>query len=166
MSSKHPVHVPTAAGLVLAVMTAALPAAAAGTVEVSWLQPERYSDAGRTDGERERTMKSLADHFAQLGRLLPDGQTLKLEVLDVDLAGEIEPRPRQDVRIVRGGADWPRMTLRYTLQEGSQTLKSGEARLADMDYQFGVPALNLRDDELRYEKRMIEHWFSQNFGAN
>jgi len=166
MSSKRHLHVPTAVGLALALLSAALPAAAAGLVEVSWLQPERYSDAGRTDGERERTMKSLGDAFAQLGRLLPDGQTLKLEVLDVDLAGEIEPHPRQDMRIVRGGADWPRMTLRYTLQEGSRTLKSGEARLADMDYQFGVPPVNLREDELRYERRMIEHWFGQNFGAN
>jgi len=166
MSSKHPLHVPTAVALALALLTAALPPAAAGTVEVNWLQPERYSDAGRTDGERERTMKSLGDAFAQLGRLLPDGQTLKLEVLDVDLAGEIEPHPRQDMRIVRGGADWPRMTLRYTLQEGSRTLKSGEARLADMNYLFDTLPVRLRDGELPYEKRMIQHWFGQNLAAD
>lgn len=166
MSSKHRTHPLTAAGLALALLSAALPAAAAGMVEVSWLQPERYSDAGRTFSDRERTMKSLGATFTQLGRQLPDGQTLKLEVLDVDLAGEVELHPRQDMRIVRGGADWPKITLRYTLQAGDKTLRSGEARLADMNYLFAVPPVRLREGDLPYEQRMIEHWFGQNFAAD
>ena len=138
-----------------------LPAAAAGRVEISWLQPERYSDAGRTVSDRERTMKALGGAFTQLGRQLPDGQTLKLEVLDVDLAGEIYPHPRQDMRIVRGGADWPKITLRYALQAGDETLKAGEVRLADMNYLFDMLPVRLRGDDLPYEKRMIEQWFGQ-----
>jgi hypothetical protein len=135
-------------------------------VEVSWLQPERYSDAGRTVSDRERTMKSLGSTFAKLGRQLPDGQTLRLEVLDVDLAGEVEPHPRRDMRIVRGGADWPTITLRYTLQAGDETLKAGEARLADMNYLFAVPPVSRHEGDLPYEKRMIDHWFGQNFPAD
>jgi len=166
MPSEHPAHTPTALALALALLTAALPAAAAGVVEVSWLQPERFSDAGRTASDRERTMKSLGAAFAQLGRQMPDGQALKLEVLDVDLAGEIEPGARQDMRIVRGGADWPKITLRYALQARDVTLKAGEARLADMNYLFVTPPVRLRDGDLPYEKRMIEHWFGQNFAAD
>ena len=166
MSSKRHLHTPTAVGLALALLSAALPATAAGTVEVSWLQPERYSDAGRTASERERTMSSLGAVFTQLARQLPDGQTLKLEVLDVDLAGEIEPHPRQDMRIVRGGTDWPKITLRYALQAGGETLKAGEARLADMNYLFDTLPARLLDVEMAYEKRMIEQWFGQNFAAD
>lgn len=150
----------------LAVAVSVVPAAAAGTVEVSWLQPERYSDAGRSVADRERTMKSLGEYLIQLGRQLPDGQTLKLEVLDVDLAGMVEPHGAQEMRILRGGADWPRMTVRYTLQHGEQRLKSGEARLADMNYFFFPRGLGMHGTDLAYEKRMIGQWFGENFAAD
>lgn len=150
----------------VALALSVLPAAAAGSVEVSWLQPDRYSDAGRSAVDREHTMKSLGEYLTQLGQQLPDGQTLKLEVLDVDLAGAVEARRAQEVRILRGGADWPRMTVRYTLQRGAQTLKAGVARLADMDYFFSQHGLATHGSELAYEKRMIGQWFSENFAAD
>ncbi len=149
----------------VALAVSMLPAVAAGTVEVSWLQPERYSDAGRSVVDRERTMKSLGEYFTRLGRQLPDGQTLKVEVLDVDLAGEIEPHGWNEVRILRGRADWPRMTVRYTLQAGGQTLKAGEARLADMNYFVFPHGLGVHGTDLAYEKRMIGQWFGDNFAG-
>ncbi len=149
----------------VALAVAVLPATAAGTVQVSWLQPERYTDAGPTVAERERTMKSLGEYMTQLGRQLPDGQTLSIEVLDVDLAGVVEPH-RLDKRILRGGADWPRLIVRYTLQHGAQTLKAGEARLADMDYLVFRHGLGMHDSELAYEKRMLGRWFGEHFGAD
>ena len=149
----------------VALAVSGLSAAAAGTVQVSWLQPERYTDAGPTGAERERTMKSLGEHFTQLGRQLPDGQTLAIEVLDVDLAGVVESHRLQDKRVLRGGADWPRLTVRYTLQHGAQTLKAGEARIADMDYLFFRHGLGMHGSELAYEKRMIDRWFGEHFGA-
>ncbi len=136
------------------------PAQAGGGVEVNWLQPEQYSDAGRSVIDRERTLKSLAMHIQTLGRQLPDGQTLRLEVLDLDLAGEMEPWGWHELRVLRGRADWPRMTVRYTLQAGGQTLKAGEAQLADMSYLDRV-----RDGELAHEKRMVDRWFKTTFVA-
>jgi len=56
--------------------------------------------------------------------------------------------------------------LRYALQARDVTLKAGEARLADMNYLFVTPPVRLRDGDLPYEKRMIEHWFGQNFAAD
>ncbi|MDP1650531.1 MAG: DUF3016 domain-containing protein [Rubrivivax sp.] len=150
----------------VALAVSVLPAAASGTVEVSWLQPERYSDAGRSVADRERTMKSLGEYFTQLGRQLPDRQTLKLEVLDVDLAGEVEPYGWHEVRILRGRADWPRMTLRYTLQDGEQTLKADEAQLSDMNYFAFQHGLGMHGADLAYEKRMIGQWFGENFAAD
>lgn len=134
--------------------------ASAGQVEVSWVDPDQFADAGRSVVDRERTMGALGEHVKRWGRLLPDGQTLKLEVLDVDLAGEIEPYGWHQVRILRGRADWPHLKLRYTLQAGDRTLKSGEADLADMHYRLGD-----RSSELGFEKRMLDQWFRNTFAA-
>jgi hypothetical protein len=96
---------------------------------------------------------------------LPDGQTLRLEVLDFDLAGTLEPFGFGDLRVLRGRADWPRMTLRYTLQSDGRTLKAGHAQLSDMNYRFDLRGYELRQGELGYEKRMVLQWFDQNFAA-
>ena len=140
------------------------PAHAAGSVEVQWLDPAQYSDAGRSAIDRERVTRILGDHLQKLGRLLPDGQLLKLQVTDLDLAGEIEPFRWHDLRVLRGRADWPRMSLRYTLSADSRTLKTGDARLQDMGYPFGT-LVSARQGDLGYEKRMVEQWFKAEFST-
>ena len=79
---------------------------------------------------------------------------------DLDLAGRLEPSRRgdRDIRIMRGGADWPRMTLHYSVESGGKVIKGGDAQLQDMDYQFHASRLT-DGDPLRYEKRMIDDWF-------
>ena len=69
-----------AATLCLAI--AAPQAHAAGSVEVQWLKPDTYADAGRSHVDRERVMKSLSEHLQKLGKQLPDGQLLKLDVTE------------------------------------------------------------------------------------
>ena len=66
---------------------------------------ERFTDVGFATIDRERTLQSLTQHFEALGRRLPDGQTLRVEVLDVNLAGEVWPRGPSEVRVLRGRAD-------------------------------------------------------------
>ena len=143
-------------------LVALLPAAAqaAGRVEVAWIEPASYRDAGPTTWERERVLQTLGTHLGQWSRALPDGQTLRIEVTDLDLAGEIRPFSWHDARVLRGGADWPQMSLRYTLQADGRTLKSGEARLSDLGYQFAR-----RSETLGYEKAMIDRWFRQELSA-
>jgi hypothetical protein len=146
--------------LALGTLAAVAPAGATGTAQVSYVQPEKFADAGWGSVDRERTLKSLSEHFHVLGKRLPDGQTLRVEVLDVDLAGEVWPRGMNEVRILRGGADWPRMTLRYTVLDGMRTLKSGETRIADMNYLLNPQRLQHHTD-LPYEKRMLDVWFKE-----
>lgn len=143
----------------------ALPAQAAGTVEVSYIQPEKFIDIGFGNYDRERNQASLNESFQRLARLLPDGQALKIEVLDVDLAGELKPGSARDIRIVRGGADWPRIKLRYSLQAGNTTLKAGEDNLADMNYLFSQRTIIARDGGLPYEQRLINRWFTETFAS-
>jgi len=152
----------------LAAATLALTGAAqaAGVAEVKWIEPEKFHDIGFGSVERERNQQALEDIFKQLARQLPDGQTLKVEVMQVDLAGEVRPGSVRDYRVVRGGVDWPRMTLRYSLQAGTQTLKSGEAQVADMNYLFAGRPAQAHEGPLPYEKRMLTRWFEETFGSD
>lgn len=139
-------------------------ALAAGSTQVSYVHPEKFTDAGFGSFDRNRTLQSLTQHLEALGKRLPDGQTLLVEVLDVDLAGEVWPRGAHEARVLRGRADWPHMTLRYTVLDGSRTVKAGEARLADMSYLFDQRRLAQYGD-LPYEKRMLERWFNEQIAA-
>jgi hypothetical protein len=144
---------------------ATTPAQAAGKIEVNWVHPESYIDAGQSTSDRLRVMTALGQYLGKLGGELPDGQTLHLDVLDVDLAGELRPFGTQDVRVLRGRADWPQIRLRYTLVSSGATLKTGEAQIDDMGYMLGPDGEQQHWGELPYEKRMLHQWFEQNFRA-
>ena len=146
-----------------ALIALAQPVRAAGSAEVRFVEPQNFRDAGRSALERERALASLGAHLEQLAQRLPDGQRLRIEVLDVDLAGEQIPRRGYDVRVLRGGADWPQLHLRWALVQGERTLKSGEERLADLGYMQGRPGLNGSEGDLPHEKRMLTTWFRGEF---
>ncbi len=147
--------------LLALVAAAASTGAAAGEVSVSSAKPARFSDAGATPAEEQATVDALAKHLQALGkRYLPADQTLKVEVLDVDLAGAVRPSARAgtNLRIMNGGADRPRIKLRYTLEANGQPLLSGEESVADMNYANGFGGTR-GSDPLHYEKRMLDNWF-------
>ncbi|WGG49910.1 DUF3016 domain-containing protein [Rugamonas sp. DEMB1] len=138
-------------------------AGARADVNIHYVEPERFSDVPFSPVERERVLKQLSEHLAKLGRQLPAGQTLKVEVLDVDLAGRMYPRRGGDeIRVMNGGADWPRLHLRYTLEAGGQLLRSGDDELSNMNYQDRISRYG-GDDALRYEKQMLDEWFAKRF---
>ena len=152
--------------LLLSCITATVAStAAAGTVTVSFVNAPGFSDAGSTPWEEKSNLHALAQHLQGLGqRLLPADQVLKVEVLDVDLAGTMRPSRRAgaDLRIVRGGADWPRINLRYTLEVNGKPWRSGEESVADMNYSNGL--VGVRGSEpLHYEKHMLDAWFKARF---
>lgn len=139
---------------------APIAACAAGTVQLNFVEPATFADAGRTPLETGRTTRSLADFVQKrLAPQLPDGQVLTIDVTDIDLAGESRFTSRGDIRVVRGGADWPRISLRWTLADGGRTVKQGDERLADMDYLMHVPRSYGGETDLPYEKRLLADWF-------
>lgn len=137
-------------------------AALAGGVSVTYTHPDSFADLPFTPSEREEVLKGLAQHFEKLGKTLPADQELKIEVLDVDLAGRQIPglRSGRDIRVMRGAADWPRMHLRYSLESGGKSLSSGDVNLADMGY-IDRPSRYYDGDQLRFEKVMIDDWFKK-----
>jgi hypothetical protein len=155
---------PWRAALAGALLAAASAAALAGQVEVAFTQPEHFFDAGVTPVDRERNLSELSAFLKGLGqRFLASDETLKVEFTQVDLAGEPKPvHNGRELRIARGGADFPSLTLRYTLQRGSQVLAQGEETLKDMDYTNHLRD-GFSDQPLGYEKRMLDLWFHRHF---
>lgn len=153
--------------LIPALLLAAVAAQAAGTVKVAFVEADRFTDIGRGASDRAATLKALEQHLQRLGqRHLADGQTLTLEITDIDLAGSLKPwrRSAEEIRVVKGTADWPRITLRYALEAQGQAVKRGEAQVADMNY-TGHIGSHGSGDPLRYEKQMLDAWFKSTFAA-
>ena len=136
---------------------------AAGSAEVRFVEPATFTDAGSNPMDRERALATLAAHIEQLAHRLPEGQRLRVDVLDVDLAGEPIFRRGNDVRVLRGGADWPRLHLRWSLTQGERTLKSGDERLSDLGYLQSRIGLAAADGDLPFEKRLLTNWFRGQF---
>jgi hypothetical protein len=147
-----------------ALLAAAAAAQAAGTVNVSFVEPDKYYDSGNSQFDKPANLKTIEQFLQELGRRhLPDGQVLHIEVLNIDLAGYVRPtRQTSDLRIVRGKADWPSFQLRYALSAGGQPVKNGEERVADLNYSGHIATYGTRDP-LRYEKQMLESWFRARF---
>lgn len=151
--------------IALAALLALASAAAAG-VDVRFVGAERYSDLDfRNPYTRERLVREF-DRFLRTegARHLRPGQTLRIEVLDIDLAGRQEPwRMRLgDVRVMRDITP-PAMKLRYVLEERGRVIRRGEERLLDWDYLSNISARN-SSEWLPYEKAMLRDWLRRRFG--
>jgi hypothetical protein len=149
----------------LALAACAASALASGKVQVQFVQPEKFADIRDQAFSRERHLEQLRQLLERAAApYVADDQTLKIDVLDVDLAGEPKPDARiHDLRVLRGKADWPRIDLRYTLETPGRPARSGQASVKDMAYlQRGVGGLPV-DEPLRYERRMIDEWFKAEF---
>jgi len=150
-----------------ALLLAAAGAASAGTVSVNYQNADQYADLPIWKQDRAELLKEFTEHFQHLAQRLPVNQHLNITVTDIDLAGRLEPNRRHfidDVRILRGGADWPTMELSYALEQDGQVIASGQEHLKNMMY---LERLNKYSsgDPLRYEKPMMDDWFKSAFGS-
>lgn len=143
-------------GLVVALLASAAGASAAATV--TYINPDKMTDVPRFSSDRESMEMIFRDHLNQLASQLPAGQELKVEFIDIDLAGDVFPRvPVRDIRVMKGRADWPRMHLRYSVEQDGKVLRSGDRELADANYLMGSRSYN--QDLYGHEKQMLDEWF-------
>ncbi|MBY0240555.1 MAG: DUF3016 domain-containing protein [Burkholderiaceae bacterium] len=154
------------AAAVLATGAALTAGAALAGATVTYIEPDKFIDVPFSPIDRERVLKELTDHFTRLGKQLPAGQDLTVEVTELDLAGRIEPTRRSgnEIRLLTGGADWPRMHLRYRLTQNGQVLNSGESDLASLNYLQEMNRYG-SSETLRHEKQMIDAWFGKTFNV-
>lgn len=141
-----------------AIIFAIAAASAAAEANVSYLKPTEMTDVPRHYKDLETMEFTFTEHLKQLSEKLPAGQVLKVEFLDIDLAGDVFPRVAvRDIRVTKGQADWPRIHLRYSIEQDGKIISSGEKKLADPNYQMGI---NTYQQELyAYEKQMLDTWF-------
>jgi hypothetical protein len=154
------------AAIAFAVLAATpLSVEAAGSVDVTFVNPERYRDIGdRFTGQRSGVLKEIESYFDYLGeRYLKHGQVLSVEVLNIDLAGQYEPWrfELRNVRIMRDVTP-PRFRLRYALVDRGKLLVRAEENVADMTYLWGGGS-TYGDQRLGYEKKMLRDWFRRRF---
>lgn len=156
----------------LVVAASASAAASAAMLSVVFVDPDKFTDAAYshpqgTEQQRAEVLRDIERHLRQLAeRGLPAGDALRIEVLDIDLAGWFEPfrlRTGTDVRVLRD-ITWPRIKLRYTLTRGDRVIASAEERVADLNYLMTVNRYG-SSDRLRYEKAMLDDWFSRRIAA-
>ncbi len=138
--------------------------AARADVPVNFIKPESFVDIKDNSGFRdEDVLKDIEKHLVvQAQKYLP-GKDVRIDVTDVDLAGQVEPIGRSTtwVRVMRT-VTLPTIWLNYEVREDGKVVRQGKAVLRDMNYQSGFNNY-FSSDTLRYEKRMIDHWFQTEF---
>jgi hypothetical protein len=143
---------------------AAAAASAGGVVNVTFVDPDKFYDAGNSKIDVPANLKAIEEHLQGLGRrYLPDGQVLNITVLDVDLAGYTRiTRSGQMVRLAISLADYPKFTVHYSVLADGQQIKSGDEVVTDMDYNRNGQSY-AQWDPLRIEKRTLDDWFRVRF---
>lgn len=154
-----------ASRIVLLALAIAGGPAFAGTAEVRFIHPEKFSDLGTYRSDDQYNMDTLARYIQRLAQQLPADQVLKVDVLDVDLAGEPRDIRNGRIRIARD-VSFPVIRLRYTLESGGQVLRTGEERLTDLNYRHHIRDARYSTTSLYYEKHMLDEWFRREFGTN
>lgn len=144
------------------------PLAASAIVTVEFDSPGQFRDASLEDryavDAGEPALQEISRHLQKLGeRYLAPGETLTVEVLDVDLAGRFEPwRQRLHGVRIMNSVTWPMIRLRYTLERDGRTKMSAEERVIDQVY-LGRHRTYFSSDRLGYEKQMLDDWFRARF---
>lgn len=135
-------------------------------VQVSWQQPEKFTDIRPSNSSKkayqERVIKAFDKIWAEIAKDLPVGYQLAITVKDLDLAGDVNPMYRidhNDVRVVKD-IYFPRMTIDYRLTDASgQAVDAGQdVKIKDMSFMSSQPS-GFRGDEFGYEKRMLKDWY-------
>ena len=147
-------------------------ALAQAEVNIEWKNPDDYRDIRPVNSTRasfrKHVFSEIEEYMRKLAKGLPDGQTLALEVTDVDLAGQVWPGhfvgidTSSDVRLIKR-IDIPRMEFAYKLTDGDGKLvQEGLAKIKDMAFQDRT-SRTFSQDSLRYEKSMLRDWFNDTF---
>ena len=135
-------------------------------VSVTWKQPESFRDVRTTAGSQQRyqelIFEILTEQFSDMAKIfLAPEQTLFIEVIDLDLAGETRRSSTtgRQFRILTGVTP-PAISFNYKIIQGEEIIKSDNVRLTDLNYQSSVSGI-YGDGVLIYEKQLIRDWASK-----
>lgn len=152
--------------LAAALLIAAGPAAAA--FQIRFVEPERFTDASLDTGygSDARVLRVIEQHLQGLAdRCLDPGQTLEIQVLDIDLAGRQEWWNRAgayDLRVMRE-ITWPRIDIAYALRRDNADVIEAREKISDMNYLLNSAYVRGDSAPLPYERAMLTSWFERKF---
>jgi hypothetical protein len=141
----------------------------AADVKVTWTEPGKYRDIYPGNQGRKRfqesTFKELEKHLLKLAKALPESQTLKIDVTDVDLAGDVHASRMRDIRVIKE-IYFPRIKFSYKLiNEEQAIIQSGDVNIKDMNFMMGISS-RYRNKSLGYEIKLLDDWFKDQFVDN
>jgi hypothetical protein len=135
-------------------------------VQVNFVKPESFSDIKDNQGFRKPEVLDEIKVYlvAEFQKRMP-GKDVRIDVTDVDLAGEYEPFfwRHEGLRVMRS-ITAPSIELSYEVREGQKVVQQGQTRLRDTNYQNGFNSFDT-SDPLRYEKRMLDRWMQREFST-
>lgn len=161
---------PNRVHIITALLLSVLPWMAEAAVQTQFVAPEKYRDAiprdsGARASAKDPTLVEIGKHLDTLGkRYLAADETLRIKVLDLDLAGELKPiGNHMELIRLKNTLYWPSMRVSYELEKDGKIQAKGEETISDMSYL--EHANHYADgDSLRHEKLMLEDWFARKFG--
>jgi len=139
-------------------------AAFAGTADVRFVNPDKFTDLGTYKSDEQYNMNTLSRYIQRLAQQLPPDQVLRVDVLDVDLAGEVRQTRNGSIRVARDVA-YPVMQLHWSIESGGRVLRSGDQRLTDLNYRHHLRDARYSTTDLYYEKHMLDDWFRTEFAS-
>lgn len=145
------------------------PGAQAAMLAFEHGDPGKFLDVRATQESQTKfeqtVMSELEEQFREEAAALPDNQTLKVTVTDVDLAGDIEYFHRWypfGLRVIRN-VDVPRLEFSYELRDANgEVIKAGEENIRDLNFR-GQVLVQRNLEPLDYEREMISEWYAKTF---
>lgn len=132
-----------------------------GAATVQFIEPQRFTDfveAGAAPANQDRLMRNLDDFIQRTGRqIVPAGQTLELDITDIDLPGQMSRGPRS-TRVIRGNES-AQVRLNYRLLDaGGDVRREGSERLTRNPTSLGIQRSFDRDRNLKLVADAIRAW--------
>ena len=122
-----------------------------------------YTDVGASVTNQSNFNRAVQTNFQQFFDMfaslhLPSGYTLEVEIVELDLAGEVRGSPTVQNTRRHASTLPPSMVLTWELQdvEGKVVAGSENEQLIDRNH---LTRVNTRNTAFRYEMALIEDWF-------
>lgn len=132
--------------------------------KVTFKNPDEFRDIRSADQSKRKFQKSLlnklSSYVEKLSKDLPDGYSVHIAFTDIDLAGRVDYQfdMSRELRVIRH-QDTPKLEFEVQLLKNGQAVSKSNVELKDIAFMDKPVFIGIRNDTLRYEKRMLKEWF-------